>query len=190
MLTLTLFMTGWLLMNLAMMLPSTLPTLARLQQRRPSFRTFWIIGYLLVWLEVGLIIYGGDLTLHTFLEPRFPMATRWLFPATLFAAGLYEFTPWKRRCLRVCRAFQGTASNPLHTLMNGLRHGLSCVGGCWALMVVMTATGETNLALMLVLGTLIAAEKGNSWGGQLAFAFGTLLLGAAIIVSLRVLEGS
>ena len=41
----------------------------------------------------------------------------------------------------------------------GLRHGMYCVGCCWALMVVLVGVGVMNLVAMVVLAAVILAEK-------------------------------
>ena len=181
-LTLGFFMAGWLLMSVAMMLPSTLPTLVRFERRDDAF---WVSGYLAVWLEVGLLIYGGDLALHTQLEPRFPLASVWLSAALLLAAGLYQFTPLKRRCLAWCAGRLERHRTGWDALASGWRHGLACAGSCWALMLVMSASSSMNLAYMLLLGAFMAAEKRPRWGRTLTPALGAALLCAAGVTALR-----
>jgi len=45
-----------------------------------------------------------------------------------------------------------------------VRQGLYCVGCCWALMWLMFVVGMGNLGWMLLLGTVMAAEKNLPWG--------------------------
>jgi len=183
-LTFALFMTGWLLMTVAMMLPGTLPTLARLQEKsRATFDACWVVGYLAVWLEIGPLVYAGDLALHASLEPRFPLAVVWIPAVVLLAAGLYQFTPWKRICLAACGETLEAPHTGLDALASGWRHGLACVGSCWALMLVMAALGGMSLAWMVGLGALMAAEKNRR---ELTLPLGAALLTAAGVTALRV----
>ncbi len=48
----------------------------------------------------------------------------------------------------------------------GLRHGLSCLGCCWALMAVMYVVGVMNLMWMALLGILMLIEKVWKYGQQ------------------------
>src|SRR5437879_2700540 len=64
------FVAGWLLMLLAMMLPTTLPLVGmfnKLTHARPDGRrltTLLIVGYLSIWILVGMLIYLGDSVVH------------------------------------------------------------------------------------------------------------------------------
>ena len=79
-------------------------------------------------------------------------------------AGLYQWSPWKDVCLRHCRS---PLSFLLHTWRDGyagafrlgFRHGAYCVGCCWGLMLVLFAVGLMNLGWMVLLSTVIFAEK-------------------------------
>jgi predicted metal-binding membrane protein len=59
----------------------------------------------------------------------------------------------------------------------GTHHGLFCVGCCWALMLLMFAVGVGNIAWMLALGALMAAEKNLPWGRKLSAPTGVALIG-------------
>jgi predicted metal-binding membrane protein len=123
---------------------------------------------------------------------------RWislLAAGVLAVAGLYQFTPWKGRCLRSCRSplsfilehdFGGGSRSAVRA---GMSHGLWCLGCCWALMAVLLIVGLMNLAWMGALSVLFLAEKNWRHGvavGRLAGAtlFG---LGLAVIVHPSVL---
>ena len=58
----------------------------------------------------------------------------------------------------------------------GLRHGLFCLGSCWALMLLMFAAGGVNLVWMLALGLLMTAERMSRQGVHLARLAGILLV--------------
>jgi predicted metal-binding membrane protein len=59
----------------------------------------------------------------------------------------------------------------------GMHHGLFCVGCCWALMLLMFGVGVGNVAWMLGLGAVMAAEKNLSWGRKLSAPLGVALIG-------------
>ena len=106
-----LYVVGWTLMTVAMMLPTTLPLLeifGRLTMRRPNHRqlmTLVVIGYLSVWLAFGIIAHIADWVLHEVFEHiAWLQANAWVFGAgPLLLAGVFQFTPLKHRCLDKCR---------------------------------------------------------------------------------------
>lgn len=77
----------------------------------------------------------------------------------------------------------------MNALELGARHGLFCVGCCWALKLLMFAAGANRLAWMLGLAGLMAVEKNTSWGrwlvartGAVLLAWGSVTLALGIIV--------
>ena len=86
--------------------------------------------------------------------------------AVVALAGLFQFSRLKDFCLERCRAplgfilrrWRGPAPHRA-ALAIGLDHGLYCVGCCWALMLLMFVTGTASLGWMLLLATVMAAEK-------------------------------
>ncbi len=56
-----------------------------------------------------------------------------------------------------------------------MRHGVFCVGCCWAMMLLMFAVGGVNLGWMLSLGTVMFVEKAVAWGRWITAPAGALL---------------
>ena len=186
-----LFVAGWTLMTMAMMLPTSLPLVALFHsfvRRRPNRRRLVVLlvaGYLGVWTLFGLFVHLGDRVLHEAVaRTSWLDANAWMIgAATILLAGLYQFAPLKHRCLDRCRS-------PLAFVMEhwrggrpeadafrlGVRHGIFCVGCCWSLMLLMFAVGVGNIAWMLALGTVMAVEKNVSWGRRLSAPLGVLLI--------------
>jgi len=185
------FIAGWVVMVIAMMLPSTLPLLATFQrltgQRADANRLgmLLITGYLLTWTLFGIVLYAGDWLLHQAIHTNDWLADwLWMLPAlTLMVAGAYQFTPLKRTCLGACRSplnccrgrWDGNAQAH-RSLLLGLHHGLCCVGSCWALMLLMFASGASNMGWMFALGIVMLAEKQLTWGRRLVVPIGVALL--------------
>ena len=194
------FQTGlWLLMCVAMMLPTTLPLVViwhRLVSRhrdRPWLQGLLIAGYLSVWGVFGLLIAGVDAGLHQRVQfQTWLTAHSWLLGASPFAlAGLFQFSPLKDQCLEQCRsplsfALAAWQRGRLRwqSWWLGVRHGLYCVGCCWALMLLMFGVGMGNLGWMLLLGAVMAAEKNLPWGRYLRQPLGIALLMAALAMGL------
>jgi predicted metal-binding membrane protein len=186
------FVAGWTLMTVAMMLPTSLPLVALFQsvvRKRPDqlqLVAFLIAGYLGVWTLFALVVHAADLGLHQTVERVAWLETHeWTISAvTLLVAGVYQFTPLKYRCLDKCRSplsfvmqhWRG-GSERAEALRLGVHHGLFCLGGCWALMLLMFAVGIGNIGWMLVLGAVMAVEKNVTWGRRLTAPLGAALVG-------------
>ena len=107
--------------------------------------------------------------------------------ATLLAAGLWQFSPLRDRCLDECRSPLGFVMNRWRGVSErreafamGVAHGAFCVGCCWSLMLVMFGVGPRNVAAMLALGGLTAVEKNLPWGRRLTRPLGVVLVLAAV----------
>lgn len=185
------FIAGWTIMVIAMMLPTSLPLFTifqRLTHQRPNhiqLTGLLIGGYMAVWTLFGVVIYAGDWVLHQVVDRNIWLQTNaWVLGAiTLILAGLYQFSQLKYQCLDKCRS-------PLSFVMEhwrgkdewrqalrlGIHHGLFCVGCCWPLMLLMFAVAAGNLGWMLVLGAIMAVEKNMTWGKRISRPLGIMLL--------------
>jgi len=190
-----LFTIGWLVMIVAMMLPSSVPlvlTFAALTARRRQpgrLVALVILGYLLVWSGFGLAAWIADLGVHAAVTalPWLAANSRLILGGTLLAAGLWQFSPLRERCLEECRSPLGFVLNRWRGISErreaftmGLAHGAFCVGCCWSIMLVMFGVGLHSLSLMLVLGGLTAVEKNRTWGRRLTKPIGVVLVLAAV----------
>jgi len=199
-LAVTLYVAGWTLMTVAMMLPTTLPLLEifrRLTARRSDrlqLLALLIAGYLAVWTGFGFAAHGADWLLHEVVERSFWLESHaWIIgAATLLLAGAFQFSRLKYRCLDKCRAplsfvmerWRGSRDER-NAFLLGVNHGIFCVGCCWALMLLMFGVGVGNLGWMLALGAVMAIEKNLPWGRKLSAPLGVALLvwGAVIAVN-------
>jgi predicted metal-binding membrane protein len=191
---------GWVLMIAAMMLPTTLPLLTifrRVVAGRPDasrLLALVIAGYGLAWLAFGLGAHAIDWALLDTAQavPWF-VAHGWsVGAAVVAAAGLFQFSALKYRCLDKCRTpfgfvaerWRGAAPGR-DAFAIGFGHGVFCVGCCWALMLLMFVVGTGNLGWMLGLAAVMAAEKNLPWGHRLSAPLGAALLAwsAAIVLS-------
>jgi predicted metal-binding membrane protein len=186
------FVIVWTVMMAAMMLPAAAPMIliyaqAQARRNRAVFVPTWVFvaGYLLVWLVAGLVVYplvqwGHDMAFHPVVRGVADWAPLAL-GGTLIIAGLYQFTPLKRLCLRHCRS--PLAFMALHwregrggAFRMGIQHGLYCLGCCWALFGILVAAGVMNLAWMLLLTLLVFAEKVLPLGRRLSPIIGLALV--------------
>lgn len=186
-----LYIAGWTLMTVAMMLPTTLPLVTifrRLTMQRADRGQLLILligGYLGIWMVFGIAAHLADWVLHEIVErSRWLTVNSWVIGAgTLLVAGGFQFTSLKYRCLDKCRA-------PLSFVMKhwrgggerwqafrlGVNHGAYCVGCCWALMLLMFGVGIGNVGWMLGLGAVMAVEKNMPWGRRLSAPLGAALI--------------
>lgn len=196
-LELGLFVVGWMLMIVAMMLPTGIPLVATFgalvgRRRRPRLLVgLLILGYLATWTAVGLFAWLGDRGVHLAVDavPWLAANPQYVLAATFVVAGLYQFSPLKYRCLDECRSPLGFVLNRwqgrserLEAFRLGIAHGLFCVGCCWSLMLLMFAVGLGSMVWMLALGAVTAIEKNASWGRRLARPLGIVLLLAGVSV--------
>lgn len=202
---LAVFVAGWTLMTIAMMLPTSLPLVAFFRvfvRSRPNPRVLVFlvaVGYVSVWAAFAGLIHVGDVALHEAVHQFGPLeANAWVIPAgTFLFAGAYQFTGLKWRCLDKCRSpvsfvmqnWRGRRER-LEALRLGVRHGVFCLGCCWALMLLMFAVGVGNIGWMLVLAALMATEKNAAWGRRLSAPLGVLLIGGGVALGVAgALEG-
>jgi predicted metal-binding membrane protein len=200
-----LIVAGWVVMIVAMMLPTSLPLIGmfhRMTRQRPDgtqLVCLLIAGYLFIWTLFGVVAVLGDAVLHTVVErSAWLVVHAWVIGAGVFAvAGLYQFTPLKYYCLDKCRSpvsflmlhWHGCRDRS-HAMRLGVRHGLFCLGCCWSLMLLMFAVGMGNLGWMLLLGGVMSLEKNLPWGHRLRVPIGIVLLGGSLAIMLRATGGA
>jgi predicted metal-binding membrane protein len=188
---LLLFLVAWQSMIAAMMLPSSLPLVrmfaatSREHERPGREMTAFLGGYFVIWTVFGAAAFVGDYVLHQIVDATPWLEARpWLIAGTvLAAAGAFQFSPMKERCLEECRHpgayllrfYRGGGTTGAYRLGRG--HGLFCVGCCWALMLVGFAAGVANLWWMVTLTALMYFEKVRPGGAR-----STSLTGVAIFV--------
>ena len=193
-----LFLAVWVVMMVAMMFPPLAPVVStfdrwRRRTRRAASLTFaFVLGYLLVWTSIGLLAYAFVLALDGWL----PFSERTAIRSAgilVVAAGVYQFSPLKRMCLRFCRSPLGFFAQYAGELRRGhkgpfrvgIAHGMYCVGCCWFLMVVLVLLGMMNVVWMGLVAALIFVEKVVRHGPVIGRLAGSALAvaGAAIAVS-------
>jgi predicted metal-binding membrane protein len=193
---LPLFILAWQLMTAAMMLPTTLPTVAlftrasRAQERRRLALAAFLAGYAAVWTAFAAVALAGDGVVHALVGAWPWVADRpeLVTGGMLVAAGGGQLAGLTERCLDACR-------NPLHTLLRwyergvgpawrlGLRHGAFCVGCCWPLMLIAFGLGVASLPLMLALAAVMLVAKTARGGHRIVRPLGVgLIAGGSLVV--------
>lgn len=188
---------AWILMTAAMMLPTTLPlfnAFDRLTEARADHARLLMLlglGYIAAWGGFGAIAHVLHAALLAAIGAIPALAWNgWLIGvAVIAAAGAFQFSRLKRQCLDKCRSplsflierWRGHAAGR-QAFALGMRHGLYCVGCCWALMLLMLALGAGSIGWMLALACVMALERNLPWGRRLSAPLGAALLGWAALL--------
>ena len=134
------FVSMWVAMMAAMMLPGAAPAVWRGAHASGRVRAvpLFVGSYLAVWTLVGVAVYA-------LYRPHGSVAAG----ALVIAAGVYEFTRLKRDCRRRCR----------ESVRSGFAFGLYCVGSSIGLMLMLIALGVMSVTWMSVIAVLVLAQK-------------------------------
>ncbi len=182
------FLAFWTAMMAAMMAPSVTPLAVRyarfIEGRRVAGLTAFAGGYLCVWTATGLLAYGGMVVIaRTFPDGR---ATPFAAAVALLAAGLYQFTPVKTRCLVACRGplslllEYASWTGRLRHVRVGIHQGMRCLGCCAFLVGLMLVFGIMNPVVMILLAALIAGERLLPAGERFSHLVGAAGIGLAV----------
>jgi predicted metal-binding membrane protein len=160
------FVVLWVWMMAAMMLPGAVPAVLRFTRANGRVRAAPLFAgsYLAVWTVVGLAVYA-------LYQPHSSFAAG----ALTVAAGLYEFTPLKRRCRQRCRENVGS----------GFEFGLACVGSSIGLMAMLLALGVMSVTWMSVVAVVVLAQKllAAKAAVDVPLALGIVALGILIVIA-------
>jgi predicted metal-binding membrane protein len=196
------FLAVWMVMIGAMMLPTVVPLVrlfvpvsARAPHPGRALAAF-AAGYVAVWATFAPLALLGDAGVHALVDRWAWLATRpeLVLGTTLVLAGLFQFSRLKNACLTACRnpvgfLWQHYQRGVVAAWRMGLRHGLSCLGCCWALMLVMFGTGVGSLVWMLALTAVMVVEKTSRWGSRLVAPVGIALLATGLTVAVLPIGG-
>ena len=183
------FLGMWVVMMVAMMLPSLVPMLWRYRQAvgRPGETRLGRLtalvgaGYFIVWTVFGIAAFP----LGVALARAVPIAVG----VVVLIAGALQFTAWKAHHLACCREAPGrgrTLPADAGTAWRyGLRLGLHCSYCCAGLMVVLLVIGVMDLGAMAVVAAAITAERLAPAGERVARAIGAVVVGAGLFLIAR-----
>ena len=186
----------WALMTLVMMSTTAVPVLQSLHSitQNASSLIWWafVLGYSMIWFGFA---FGASLMQLAVAELNLFDAhnqlNRALSGALLITAGLYQFSTLKQRCQSECLApmqffLRHWRDGVSGGLKMGLRHGVTCVGCCWALMLLAFVGGLTNIWFMVLSAAVMAIEKFPVIGRRVTTPLGVLITvwGVAVLASL------
>jgi predicted metal-binding membrane protein len=192
----------WFVMMIAMMTPSVAPLILifamvnrqkKLQQNPFTSSGYLLAGYFLMWALFSFVATALQWFLQqvSLLNPEMITTNKILGAVILMAAGIFQFTPVKHKCLSYCR----TPIDFIHlnwkegkrgALIMGMKNGMYCLGCCWILMILLFVSGIMNLLWITIIALFVLIEKilpaAAKW---ISFAAGTLLIVYGIFVLIR-----
>jgi predicted metal-binding membrane protein len=193
------FLGVWVVMMLAMMLPSLIPVLWRYRQAiggSGATRLDWLTalvgaGYFFVWTVLGMIAFplGVALAAIEMQQPPLARAAPIAAGVVVMIAGCLQFTAWKSRQLECCREVPGHIRTPPlgagTAWRQGLRLGLHCCYCCAGLMAILLALGVMNLRAMAVVAAAITVERLAPAGERVAHVIGAVVVAAGLLMIAR-----
>ena len=193
------FLVMWVVMKVAMMLPSLLPMLWRYHQavggtggtRLGRLTALVGMGYFFVWSVFGMAVFplGVALAAVEMQHPALARSVPIAIGMVILMAGSLQLTAWKARHLAYC----SEAPGPGRTLTagartawrHGLRLGLHCSQCCVGLMAILLVIGVMNLRAMAVVAAAISVERLVPAGERVAQATGAVVVGAGLFLIAR-----
>ena len=195
----------WAVMMVAMMTPSAAPMILmfatihrrRRAEGRPAVPTaIFVLGYLAVWSAFSVVAALAQAGLHAaaLLSPAMAASSPLLAGGLLVAAGVFQLTPLKRACLSACRSplaflMTGWREGRAGAFGMGFRHGLYCLGCCWALMALLFVAGVMNLLWVATIAVAVLVEKVLPRGDLVGRLVGVALVVAGLLAASRALAG-
>src|ERR1700681_4809627 len=183
------FLGMWVVMMVAMMLPSLVPMLWRYRQavgatgetRLGRLTALVGVGYFFVWTVFGMAAFplGIALAAIAMQQPALARAVPIAVGVVVLIAGSLQLTAWKARHLACCRQAPGRGG-PLSTdvgtaWLHGLRLGLHCSHCCASLMVILLVIGVMDIRAMAVVAAAITVERLAPAGERVARAIGAVI---------------
>ena len=193
------FVGMWLVMMVAMMLPSLVAMLSRYRQAvgspgKPRLNQLTVLvglAYFFVWTMFGLVAFPLGIALATIemqqatLSRAVPVATG----VVVIIAGVLQFTAWKARHLACCREAPGPgrmlAANARTALRHGLRLGLHCAQCCVGLIAILLVIGVMDLRAMGIVAAAVTVERLAPSGEHIARVIGVVIVGAGLFLIAR-----
>ncbi|HEX9707609.1 MAG TPA: DUF2182 domain-containing protein [Steroidobacteraceae bacterium] len=192
----TWFLGMWVVMMVAMMLPSLVPMLWRYRQavgrtggmRQGRLTALLAVGYFFVWTVFGMSAFplGVALAAVAMQLPALARAVPIAAGVVVLVAGALQFTAWKARHLACCREAPGLGralpTDARTAWRDGLRLGLHCSCCCAGLTAILLVIGVMDLRVMAVVAAAITVERLAPAGERVARAIGAVAVGAGFLL--------
>ena len=194
------FMGMWVVMMVAMMLPSLVPMLLRYRDavrvsdepRLAGMTALAGAGYFFAWASIGALVYPLGVAVAA-AEMQWPALARCVPIATgvvLLLAGGVQLTAWKAHQLACCRgacADEWSLPDAGSAWRHGRRLGAHCSSCCTGFMMILLVSGVMDLGAMALIAAAITAERfaprperAARAAGVVAIALGILDIGRGV----------
>jgi predicted metal-binding membrane protein len=175
------FLGMWIVMMVAMMLPSVLPALRRYRAAVGDPRLTALVGtgYFFVWAACGAVAFPVGVALAA-VEMERPAVAR-VVPVAIgvvvLIAGAVQLTAWKARQLACCRdARAPSRAGARAAWRHGLRLGWDCVRCCAGLTAILLVMGVMDLRAMLIVTIAVTLERLAPSGQRVARVTGAVVV--------------
>jgi predicted metal-binding membrane protein len=194
------FLAMWVVMMMAMMLPSLVPTLWRYRQavgrtgatRLGRLTALVGVGYFFVWTLAGVAAHalGVAVAAIEMHQPALARAVPIAVGVVFLIAGALQFTAWKAHHLACCREAAPGRERELPgdagtAWRHGLHLGLHCTCCCGSLTAILLVVGVMDLRAMAIVTAAITAERLAPAGERVARAIGAVVVGAGLFLIAR-----
>ncbi|MFM0360092.1 DUF2182 domain-containing protein [Paraburkholderia sediminicola] len=196
------FLGMWVVMMVAMMLPSLVPMLWRYREAVSGTGVTglgWLtvrvgVGYFFVWTAFGMAAFplGVALAALEMQQPALARAVPLAVGVIVLIAGALQFTAWKARRLACCRETPGhclmlpaSPADAATAWRHGLRLGLHCSYCCAGLTTVLFVAGVMDLRVMAAVTAAITVERLAPRGERVARVIGGGIVGAGMLLIVR-----
>ena len=193
------FLGMWVVMMVAMMLPSLVPMLRRYRQavgradeaHLGPLTAIAGAGYFFIWTVFGMTVFppGAALAAIEMQQPALARAVPTATGVVVLIAGALQFSAWKAHHLACCREAPGRGRTLLADAgtawRHGLRLGLHCSYCCAGLIAVLLVIGVMDFSAMAVVTAAITVERLAPAGERVARAIGAVVAGAGLLLIAR-----
>jgi len=189
----------WIVMMVAMMLPSLAPMLWRYREavgrtgeaRLGRLTALVGVGYFFVWTVFGMAAFplGAALAAIEMEQPALARAVPIAVGVIVLIAGALQLTAWKARHLACCRETPGRGctlpAGAGAAWRHGLHLGLHCSYCCAPLTAILLVVGVMDLRTMAVVAAAITLERLAPAGERIARAIGAFVVGTGLFLIAR-----
>jgi predicted metal-binding membrane protein len=193
------FLGMWVVMMVAMMLPSLIPMLRRYrlgvggagEARLGRLAMLVGVGYFFVWTVCGMAAWPLGFALATIAmeQPALARTVPMVVGVVVLIAGALQFTRWKAHHLACCRNVpergRRLSPNARTAWRLGLRLGVHCSCCSAGLVAILMVAGVMDLRAMAVVAVATTVERLAPAGERVARAIGVVAVGAGVVLIAR-----
>ena len=192
------FLGMWVVMMMAMMLPSLVPMLWRYREvveRTGAAHLAWLtalvsVGYFAIWIAFGAAVYplGVALSAMQVQQPALARAAPIAIGVVVSIVGVLQFTTWKARLVQTPPRRPQLSASANTAWRHGLHLGFHCAQCCAGLMAIPLVMGVMDFGVMAAVTAAITIERIAPAGMRVPRAIGAVVVGAGMLLIARALS--